>query len=69
MILKETDYPEIATELNTLIKRKWNIDVGWTAKPFDEGFEIPVMDSSVKSFDLQKGNFDSELSSLSEFSI
>ena len=31
-----------------------------------------VMDqlsSSVKSFDLQKGNFDSELSSLSEFSI
>ena len=30
---------------------------------------IDNLSSSVKSFDLQKGNFDSELSSLSEFSI
>ena len=50
MILKETDYPEIATELNTLIKEKYNIDIGWIAKPFDEGIEIPTH-SEVLSFE------------------
>lgn len=50
MILKETDYPEIATELNNLIKEKYNIDVGWIAKPFDEAIEIPTH-SEVLSFE------------------
>jgi hypothetical protein len=41
MILKETDYETICDELNTLIQEKYNINVGWIKKPFDEGIEIP----------------------------
>ncbi len=51
MILKETDYPEIATELNQLIIDKWNINVGWIAKPFDEGIEIPELNADVLTYE------------------
>ena len=50
MILKETNYPEICNDLNTLIKDKYNINIGWIEKPFDESIEIPSH-SEVLSFE------------------
>ena len=41
MLLKDDSYPNICEDLNTLIKDKYNLDIGWAAKPFDEGIEIP----------------------------
>ena len=41
MMSKENHYPQLCEELNTLIKGKFNIDIGWTVKPFDEAIEIP----------------------------
>jgi hypothetical protein len=48
-IKKETDYPEIAMELNNYIKNKYNIDINWIAKPFDEKIRNDVRHKSSEN--------------------
>ena len=50
MILKENDYDFICDELNAYIKDKYNLNVGWIKKPFDESIEIP-QHGEVKTFE------------------
>ena len=50
MILKESDYDTICEDLNTHIQNKYNLNIGWIKKPFDESIEIPEH-TDVFSFD------------------
>jgi len=41
MIKIKDFYPEICADLNSVIKDKYNINIGWSVKEFDERVELP----------------------------
>jgi phage/plasmid-associated DNA primase len=50
MILKELFYKGITDDLTAIIINKFNINVGWIVKPFDEAIDIPIWDET-KNFE------------------
>lgn len=50
MILNDLYYEGITDDLTSVIVKNFNINVGWTEKPFDEAIDIPIWDET-KSFE------------------
>ena len=49
MILKKYKYDTLCQDLETLIKKNFNIHVEWSDKEFDEAIEIPSYDGEIRS--------------------
>ena len=50
MILKNLYYEDLLNDLKIVVKEKYNINLDWERKPFDEKIEIPSY-TDVKTFD------------------